>query len=240
MCGLVFLVFFLIGLYLVFVKRWLWVWLRANIGIGLLFASLVGVAGLFTLSAMEPVDGAADTGTLQVTTMGDTASFAKLKAQGSQNRDIELIQSQWRLRAIGVRWGHLFQVLGVSDGFLLYDLQQLSASNIESTTQLEKNAVVQVWLFGSRYLQWIPGITFDLMSTDWFSKDNKTTYRIHMTQHGLSLKDTQGLAKPGTAAILFEKSSGSGTTLDMPDDEQIPSEPSPAQVPVEPAPMPAQ
>lgn len=196
---------FVIGLYLVFGKTWLVAWLRANIGILFLFFGLSGGAGLVLLADMHSMDGEVNFGTVKIHKLGLRSQFVRLNTQRLGERDVELIEENWRLRAIYVKWTGLLPMLGVSDGVLLYDLQQSDGAGYIRSEVIEHEAVVKVWEFGRRLLRWLPGIHFEFLATEWYPKNLNTVYDLKATKAGFTLKDRLKKPKKGTAQALLEE-----------------------------------
>lgn len=203
--SLLFVIFLLLGFFLLFRRSWLLVWLRANLGFFCLFIGLSGAAGLVVLADMQSVDGALNIGTAEIDQVS-TSSRLSMKYTLSGEQIIELTQPEWRLRALHVKWSGFLTSLGVQNGVLLYDVQQGRNATVNSSTALEQRAVVKVWELGRTYLQWLPMVSFELLATDWVASDLETTYNVKMTSRELSMIDVNRKTRPNTAQALLEES----------------------------------
>lgn len=195
---------FIVGCLLLFRKTWLLAWLRANVGMLLLFAGLGGGIGLVLLADMEPMAGEIQYGQAEVRPFGGGFKLIRLNAERIGERDVELTSKDWRLRAISIQWTGFLPTFGLTDGVLLYDLQQSNGLGSITSTIIEHQAVVKVWEFGRLFLQWLPGVQFEFLSTPWLSSDLFTLYDLRVTKAGFSVKDLKSLPKQGTAAALFQ------------------------------------
>lgn len=200
-----FIIACVVGCILLFRKTWLLAWLRANVGMLFLFFGLSGVIGLVLLADMEPMDGEIQYGRVEVRPFGAGSKLLRLNTERIGERDIELIDNNWRLRAISIHWTGFLPTLGLTDGVLLYDVQQSNGLGATSSTIIEHQAIVKVWEFGRLYLQWMPGVRFEYLSTDWYSNKLFTVYDLRVTKAGLTLKDLESAPKEGTAAALFQR-----------------------------------
>lgn len=204
--SLVFIVVFIIGCFLLFKKTWLLAWLRANAGMACLFFGISGGVGMYLLSDMQAMHGEIQFGQVQITPYGADAHVLKLLNSDVGRREVELIEDNWRLRAINISWTGILPTFGLVDGVILYDLQQTNEQGLTTSTRIEHDAVVEVWRFGRYFLQWLPGIQFEFLSTDWYPSNLNTVYDLRVTRVGLTLKDIKSPAKVNTAAVLFEPS----------------------------------
>ena len=222
--SLVFIAAFVLGTFLVFRKSWLLIWLRANAGIGFLFFGLAGLAGLYLLTDMTSITGETRLGTVEVRPLGMNTRFAQLDLTSHGERDIELTYDQWRLRAMHIHWSGVLSLFGIDDGMMIYDLQESNGNGVVRHSVIEHEAVTKVWQLGHQYLNWLPGVEFTYITTEWQPSHEDGAYDLSVTNAGLRLKNRHQKARPNTAQILFENANENNDNTASASQSDVPSQ----------------